>query len=71
MFRKCPKTQSATIILRGGAEEFIQEAKRSLNDSIMVVRRAMKASNVLGGAGSIEMELSKIMREHSNTIKGS
>lgn len=36
----------------------------------MVVRRAMRASTVLGGAGSIEMELSKIMRESSKSIDG-
>jgi len=36
----------------------------------MVVRRAMRASDVIGGAGSIEMELSKIMRESSKSIDG-
>lgn len=36
----------------------------------MVVRRAMRANSVLGGAGSIEMELSKIMRESSKSIDG-
>lgn len=36
----------------------------------MIVRRAMKANTVIGGAGSIEMELSKILRNHSNEIKG-
>lgn len=30
----------------------------------------MRASTVLGGAGSIEMELSKIMRESSKSIDG-
>jgi chaperonin GroEL (HSP60 family) len=36
----------------------------------MIVRRAMKSNNIIGGAGSIEMELSKILRNKSNSIKG-
>merc|ERR1719422_931618 len=41
-FYGCPKSTSCTIILRGGAEQFMEETERSLNDSIMIVRRAMK-----------------------------
>jgi T-complex protein 1 subunit eta len=36
----------------------------------MIVRRAMKANKIIGGAGSIEMELSKIIRTQSSSIKG-
>jgi len=36
----------------------------------MVVRRAMKSTNVIGGAGSIEIELSKIIRNSAKSIKG-
>jgi len=32
----------------------------------MIVRRAMKANNIIGGAGAIEMELSKLLRTESN-----
>ena len=47
IFKKCTKSKTATIILRGGAQQFIDEAERSLNDAIMVVKRAMKASSVV------------------------
>jgi chaperonin GroEL (HSP60 family) len=30
-----------------------------LNDSIMIVRRAIKADRIVAGGGAIEMELSK------------
>ena len=53
------KTKSATIILRGGAEQFIKEAERSLNDAIMIVRRCFKTNKVVAGGGATEMELSK------------
>jgi T-complex protein 1 subunit eta len=36
----------------------------------MIVRRAMKANEIIGGAGAIEMELSKILRDYSRTVKG-
>ena len=38
LFRGCPKSQSCTIILRGGAEQFMEETERSLHDAIMIVR---------------------------------
>jgi len=70
MFKHCKNTKTATIILRGGAEQFIAEAERSLNDSIMIVRRALKAQKIVVGAGAIELEISKYLRYHSRSISG-
>jgi T-complex protein 1 subunit eta len=70
IFQDCPASKSVTIILRGGAKQFIEESARSLNDAIMVVRRATKAYAVVAGGGAIEMELSRCLREHLKTILG-
>jgi len=70
LFQECPKAKTATIIIRGGAEQFMAEAERSLHDSIMIVRRALKNPTVVGGGGAIEMELSKMLREHSREVFG-
>ena len=70
LFKKCNKAKSATIILRGGAEQFIEEAERSLNDAIMIVRRATKAKAIVCGGGAVEMELSKHLREYSRNLPG-
>jgi len=70
IFSGCEKATSATIILRGGGEQFIEEAERSLHDAIMIVRRARKTHSVVAGGGAIEMEVSKFLREHANTIHG-
>lgn len=67
-FTECPKTKTATMVLRGGAEQFIQEAERSLNDAIMIVRRALKASHIVPGGGAIDLEISKLLKEYANTI---
>ena len=70
LFQKCPKSKTATIIIRGGAEQFIEEAERSMNDAIMIVRRASKAASIVSGGGAIEMELSKYVREEGMKISG-
>ncbi|KAJ8317493.1 hypothetical protein KUTeg_005397 [Tegillarca granosa] len=70
IFTGCPEAKTCTIILRGGAEQFIEETERSLHDAIMIVRRAKKNDAVVAGGGAVEMELSKFLRDHSRTIAG-
>jgi T-complex protein 1 subunit eta len=70
MFEKCTKSKTATIILRGGAQQFIEEAERSIHDAIMVVKRANKTSSIVAGGGAIEMELSKHVRQYAMGIQG-
>ena len=68
LFKDCVGTRSCTFVLRGGADQYIEEAERSLNDAIMVVRRAIKAYAVVAGGGAIEMELSRHLREYLRDI---
>ncbi|XP_023693913.2 T-complex protein 1 subunit eta [Paramormyrops kingsleyae] len=69
-FKGCPKAKTCTIILRGGAEQFMEETDRSLHDAIMIVRRAIKNDSIVAGGGAIEMELSRYLRDYSRTIPG-
>ncbi|KAF4089132.1 hypothetical protein AMELA_G00062970 [Ameiurus melas] len=69
-FKGCPKATTCTFILRGGAEQFMEETERSLHDAIMIVRRAIKNDSIVAGGGAIEMELSKYLRDYSRTIPG-
>ena len=59
LFTGCPKARTATMVLRGGSEQFIDEAERSLHDAIMIVRRALKNAAVVAGGGAIDMEVSR------------
>ncbi|XBH61733.1 hypothetical protein VPH35_116128 [Triticum aestivum] len=70
IFSGCPSGQTATIVLRGGADQFIEEAERSLHDAIMIVRRAVRNSTVVPGGGAIDMEISKHLRLHARSIAG-
>jgi len=69
-FTGVPKSKSCTIILRGGAEQFMEETERSLHDAIMIVRRAIKNDAVVAGGGAIEMEVSKYLRDCSRSVAG-
>uniref|UniRef100_A0A2R5LKK9 T-complex protein 1 subunit eta n=1 Tax=Ornithodoros turicata TaxID=34597 RepID=A0A2R5LKK9_9ACAR len=69
-FKGCPQSKTVTLILRGGAEQFIEETERSLHDAIMIVRRALKNDAVVAGGGAIEMELSKHLRDYSRSVAG-
>lgn len=70
LFTGCPKAKTCTLILRGGADQFIDETERSLHDAIMIVRRALKNDSIVAGGGAIEMELSKELRNYAKTIHG-
>jgi T-complex protein 1 subunit eta len=70
LFTGCPRAKTATIILRGGGEQFLEETERSVHDALMIVKRCIANPTVVAGGGAIELELSKVLREHSRTIAG-
>jgi T-complex protein 1 subunit eta len=49
LFKGCAQAKTATVILRGGSQQFLDETERSLHDAIMIVRRAMKHDSVVAG----------------------
>lgn len=57
-FEGCPQAKTCTLVLRGGAEQFIAEVERSLHDAIMIVKRAIKNQTIVAGGGACEMEIS-------------
>lgn len=70
IFKGCKNARTCTLLLRGGAEQFLEETDRSLHDAIMIVRRTIKNDAVVAGGGAIEMELSRHLRDYSRTIAG-
>jgi len=53
LFTGCSHAKTVTIILRGGAQQFMDETERSLHDAIMIVRRAMKNDAIVAGKSEI------------------
>jgi len=70
LFMNCKNSKSATIILRGGGKQFIDEAERSIHDAIMIVKRTMKYRKIVAGGGAIEMEISKYLNDEAKKIPG-
>lgn len=70
LFVGCPFAKTCTLILRGGAQQFIEEVHRSLHDAIMIVRRAIKNRKVVAGGGATEMEISRYLRDYARSIEG-
>jgi len=70
VFEGCPKAKTATFVLRGGTEQFIEESERSVHDAICVVKRCISSSRIVAGGGAIEMELSMRLKDHAMTIEG-
>ena len=70
LFTGCPLAHTATMVLRGGSEQFLDEAQRSLHDAIMIVRRTLKNPCVVPGGGAVDMELSRNIRNYAASIPG-
>lgn len=49
LFEGCANAKTCTFLLRGGAEQFLEETERSLHDAIMIVRRTMKNDAIVAG----------------------
>lgn len=69
-FMGCPAATTATLVLRGGAEQFIDETERSVHDALMIVKSSIKSTRIVAGGGAIEMEVSRALKEYSRSIQG-
>nr|BBE38622.1 cct subunit 7 [Thermochaetoides thermophila] len=65
-FEDCPEAKTCTLVLRGGAEQFIAEVERSLHDAIMIVKRAIKNKTTVAGGGATEMEVSAYLHRYAD-----
>ncbi|RMY28838.1 hypothetical protein D0866_09128, partial [Hortaea werneckii] len=65
-FEGCPKAKTCTMVLRGGAEQFIAEVERSLHDAVMIVKRAIKNNTIVAGGGACEMEISAYLHSFAD-----
>ena len=65
-FEDCPAAKTCTLVLRGGAEQFIAEVERSLHDAIMIVKRAIKNNTIVAGGGACEMEVSAYLHHFAD-----
>lgn len=65
--------EAHTLVLRGPGDDVVNEVERSINDATNVIFHTLKTPKAVTGAGSVEMEISKKIREAAKSIsdKGS
>lgn len=58
----------STILVRGGTEHVVEEVERMIENGLAVGRLALNDGRVVPGAGAIEMELSKAVRDRATEV---
>lgn len=62
------KDNSASIILRGPNEYFLDEAERSIHDAICVVKRVLESKKLVPGGGAVEAALSIYLESFATSL---
>lgn len=63
-------TSIATIIVRASTEQVANDVERALDDGIQTARTLCQDGRLLPGAGALELELCKVLKEYADEVKG-
>lgn len=63
-------TTVATVIVRAATENVANDVERALDDGIHSIRALTSDGRLLPGAGAVELELSKRLKEYADEVKG-
>jgi T-complex protein 1 subunit epsilon len=70
LIKKGEKSKACTIVVRGGNQMIVDEAKRSIHDSLCVVRNLIKCNKIVYGGGSPELAASIAVNKAADNIPG-
>jgi thermosome len=68
--RGCENPKALTILIHGGSEHVLDEIERAFRDGLGDVATVIRDKKIVAGAGAIEIELSKKLKEFSSTLSG-
>jgi len=68
--KECKNPKAVTILVRGGTDHVVDEVKRAVEDAIGDVAAALTNGKIVGGAGAVEIELAKQLREYATSLSG-
>lgn len=63
-------SKAVTILVRGSSKMVVDEAKRSIHDSLCVIRNLVKDNKVIVGGGASELNCSIHLRKQADEIAG-
>jgi len=66
----CKNPRSVTILIRGGSQRVVDEADRSIHDSLMVVKDVVEKPSIVAGGGSPEAYLATELNEWAGSADG-
>ncbi len=67
---ECKDPQAVAIFVRAGLERMVDEAERALNDALYVVSDVTETPKMVAGGGSVEMEMSRAVRDYAAQVGG-
>ncbi len=62
--------RSVTILLRGANDMLLDEAERSINDALHVLRNVMREPKIIGGGGAPQIELALRLESYADEVGG-
>ena len=68
--KECKNPKAVTILMNGGTEHVVDEVERAIKDALGDISIALKDGKIVAGAGAPEIEISRHLREFSNTLSG-
>ncbi|MEM0333076.1 MAG: thermosome subunit beta [Candidatus Aenigmatarchaeota archaeon] len=68
--RGCKNPKAVTILVRGSTEHVVDEIDRNVEDGIGAVVSALESGKIVPGAGAIEAELARRIREFAERFSG-
>jgi thermosome len=66
----CENPKSVSILIRGGTDHVIDEIERAIKDGLGDLASVILQGSIVAGAGAVEIELAKKIREFSNKLSG-
>lgn len=68
--RECKDPKAVSILVRGGTEHVVDEAKRAMDDAVLGIIAAVEIGKAVYGGGAVEIELARRMKEYAETVGG-
>ncbi len=68
--RECKEPKAVSIIIRGGTEHVVDEAKRAMDDAVLGIASTLELSSFIYGGGAIEIGVAKKLRDYASSIGG-
>ncbi|MDP1729033.1 MAG: thermosome subunit alpha [archaeon] len=66
----CENPKSVSILIHGGTEHVIDEIERAIRDGLGDIASVIRQGSIVAGAGAVEIEIAKKLREYSNKLGG-